>query len=132
MKLPPAVTYFADKGYQGLQKLNLNSRTPKKKLRGTNLTDGNRQHNRDLAGLRVVGEHVNRRLKVFKILSERYRNRHKRFGLRFNLIAGLYNFELALTNWPFAKALIDQSRWKCTKSMYLGLFMLLLLRLRVR
>ena len=36
-----------------------------------------------------------RSLKVFRILSERYRNRRKRFGLRFNLIAGLYNFELA-------------------------------------
>jgi len=27
-------------------------------------------------------------------LSERYRNRRKRFGLRFNLIASLYNLEL--------------------------------------
>ena len=34
-------------------------------------------------------------LKVFHILSERYRNRRRRFGLRFNLIAGLYNYELA-------------------------------------
>ncbi|MGQ0604021.1 MAG: IS5/IS1182 family transposase, partial [Anaerolineales bacterium] len=30
------------------------------------------------------------------ILSERYRNRRRRFGLRFNLIAALYNLELAL------------------------------------
>jgi hypothetical protein len=27
-------------------------------------------------------------------LSERYRNRRKRFGLRFNLIAAVYNLEL--------------------------------------
>jgi len=27
-------------------------------------------------------------------LSERYRNRRKRFGLRFNLIAAIYNHEL--------------------------------------
>ncbi|MBT7070475.1 MAG: IS5/IS1182 family transposase, partial [Anaerolineae bacterium] len=39
-------------------------------------------------------EHVIGKLKVFRILSERYRNRRKRFGLRFNLIASLYNFEL--------------------------------------
>ena len=45
---------------------------------------------------RVVGEHINRRLKIFKILADRYRNRRKRFGLRFNLIAGLYNYELRL------------------------------------
>jgi len=30
------------------------------------------------------------------ILSERYRNRIKRCGLRFNLIAALYNCELQL------------------------------------
>jgi hypothetical protein len=33
-------------------------------------------------------------VKRFRILSERYRNRRKRFGLRFNLIAGIHNFEL--------------------------------------
>jgi hypothetical protein len=40
-------------------------------------------------------EHVNRRLKIFKILSDPYRNRHRRFGLRSNLIAGISNYELA-------------------------------------
>jgi hypothetical protein len=39
-------------------------------------------------------ENVLGRLKVFRILCSRYRNRRRRFGLRFNLIAGLYNFEL--------------------------------------
>jgi hypothetical protein len=46
-----------------------------------------------LARERIVIEHVNRRLKIFKILAERYRNRCRRFGLRCNLIAALYNFE---------------------------------------
>jgi len=30
---------------------------------------------------------------VFRILLERYRNRRRRFGLRFNLIAALCNLE---------------------------------------
>ena len=51
------------------------------------------------AQLRVVAEHVNRRLKIFRILAERYRNRRKRFGLRFNLIAAILNFELATPSW---------------------------------
>ncbi|MFV5525541.1 IS5/IS1182 family transposase, partial [Acinetobacter variabilis] len=34
-------------------------------------------------------------LKTFKILAERYRNRGKRLGLRFILIAGIYNLELS-------------------------------------
>ena len=32
----------------------------------------------------------------FKITADRYRNRRKRFGLRFNLIAGVYNFDLQI------------------------------------
>ena len=44
----------------------------------------------------MVAEHVNRKLKIFPILAERYRNRRQRFGLRFNLIAAIINFELLL------------------------------------
>ena len=50
-----------------------------------------------MAKKRVIGEHINRKLKIFKILADRYRNRRKRFSLRFNLIAGLYNYELRLS-----------------------------------
>ncbi|MCU7226141.1 hypothetical protein OC498_14850, partial [Acinetobacter bohemicus] len=38
---------------------------------------------------RIGIEHVFGSLKTFKILAERYRNRGKRLGLRFNLIAGM-------------------------------------------
>ncbi|MBX7216713.1 MAG: IS5/IS1182 family transposase, partial [Candidatus Kapabacteria bacterium] len=31
---------------------------------------------------------------VFKIIAEKYRNRRKRFDVRFNLIAAIHNFEL--------------------------------------
>ncbi|MBJ8451812.1 hypothetical protein I6M90_07965 [Acinetobacter bereziniae] len=44
---------------------------------------------------RIGIEHVFGTLKTFKILAERYRNRGKRLGLRFNLIAGIYNLELS-------------------------------------
>ncbi len=36
-------------------------------------------------------------IKILRILAERYRNRRKRFSLRFNLIAAILNFELALS-----------------------------------
>jgi hypothetical protein len=75
-------------GYQGIQKLHANSQIPKKKPRKEELTDLEKKRNRELARKRVVGEHINRRLKIFKILADRYRNCRKRFGLRFNLIAG--------------------------------------------
>jgi len=36
---------------------------------------------------------VIRRLKIFRILSDRYRNRRKRFDLCFNLTAAIHNLE---------------------------------------
>ena len=87
---------LADRGYQGLQKLHLNSQIPIKKPKGGELSKENKRFNRILSRQRIVIEHVNRRLKIFKILSERYRNRHRRFGLRCNLLAAICNFELDL------------------------------------
>jgi hypothetical protein len=98
---------LAGKGYQGVLKLHANSQTPQKKPKRATLNKADRRSNRTLAQRRVIAEHViceassllgNRRLKIWRILSERYRNRRKRFGLRFNLIAGVYNYELALKN----------------------------------
>ncbi len=67
---------------------------------GKKLTKEEKKYNRQLNRLRITVEHINRRLKIFKILSypyrtHVYRNRGKRFGLRANLIAGLHNYDLA-------------------------------------
>ncbi len=88
---------LADKGYQRIIKLHPNSQLPKKKGKGKPLSQLDRESNQRLERTRCICEHVIGRLKVFKILAERYRNRRKRFGLRFNLIAGLYNYELSLS-----------------------------------
>ena len=60
------------------------------------LTKEQKANNRRLARQRILVENVIRRLKIFRILSERYRNRRKRFTLRFNLIAAIHNLELSL------------------------------------
>jgi len=86
---------LADAGYQGLADLHENSQTPFKKSKHHPLTEREKQSNRSLARKRIVIEHIFRKLKVFRILSERYRNRRKRFALRFNLIAAIYNLELS-------------------------------------
>jgi hypothetical protein len=87
---------IADRGYQGLQKLHNTSQTRKKKPRHGELTKQEKQQNRALARRRVVGEHVLGKLKVFRILAEKDRNRRRRFGLRLNLLASLYNLDLQL------------------------------------
>ncbi len=85
---------LGDTGYQGLVGLHPNSQTPVKKSKHHPLTTEHKAYNRALAHERILVEHVIRALKIFRILSERYRNRRKRFGLRFNLIAAIYNSEL--------------------------------------
>lgn len=85
---------LADAGYQGLLDLHANSQTPAKKSKHHPLTDQQKTENRSLSRERIYAEHVIGKLKVFRILSERYRNRRKRFSLRFNLIAAIYNLEL--------------------------------------
>jgi hypothetical protein len=52
-------------------------------------------YNQEINKRRIGIEHVFGSLKTFKILAECYRNRGKRLGLRFNLIAGIYNLELS-------------------------------------
>lgn len=89
---------LADKGCQGVKKIHGNSRTPMKKAKGKSLSEEQKKFNQQLAKERiVVVEHVHRKLKIFRILSSRYRNRRRRFGLRLNLIAGIYNYELLLS-----------------------------------
>lgn len=90
----PDVKVITDTGYQGIQKIHNNSELPKKKRARKPLSKDDKQNNRNLASQRVLNENVIGMLKRFKIIADRYRNRRKRFGLRFNLIAGIYNCEL--------------------------------------
>lgn len=91
-----SIQLLADKGYQGIHRYHQASLIPQKKTRKKPLTLEQKAQNRQQSQLRVVVENVIRCLKIFRILSSRYRNRRQRFGLRFNLIAGLYNYELKL------------------------------------
>ena len=90
----PDVQAQLDTGYVGITKIHANSVLPKKKTKKKLLTKEDKVRNRQIASERVTNEHAIGFLKRFKILSEKYRNRRKRFGLRFNLIAGICNFDL--------------------------------------
>jgi len=85
---------LTDTGYLGLQKLHSNTSMPKKKSKKNPLTLEDKKLNQKLSSKRVLNEHVIGKIKRYKIVADRYRNRRKRFRLRFNLIAGVYNFEL--------------------------------------
>lgn len=52
--------------------------------------------NRVLSRKRIRVENIICRLKILRILSERYRNCRQRFGLRFNLMDAICNMELKM------------------------------------
>jgi hypothetical protein len=83
-----------DSGYQGIEKIHLNSELPKKCSKLKPLTKKEKRENLKLSKTRVTVEHVIRKIKIFRIMAERYRNRRKYHDLRMKLICGLYNYEL--------------------------------------
>lgn len=93
--LKPETLAITDTGYQGIKKIHKNSKHPKKKSKNNPLSAADKLENKNISAERVINENVIGMVKRFKIVADRYRNRRKRFGLRFNLIAGIYNYELS-------------------------------------
>lgn len=91
----PDTQALFDTGYLGVQKIHVNSLTPKRASKKKPLSQEEKKSNALISSLRVVVENVIASLKRFKILATRYRNRRRKFGLRLNLIAGIHNYELA-------------------------------------
>ena len=94
MHISPSIKVMTDTAYQGLSKIHQDSELPKKESKKKPLSKEDKKNNRKLSSERVINENVIGSLKRFKIIADRYRNRRKRFGLRFNLIAGIHNYEL--------------------------------------
>lgn len=83
-----------DSGYQGLKKIHSNTELPSKSTKLRPLTKKEKRMNLKLSKTRVTVEHIIGKIKVFRILAEKYRNRRKYYDLRMQLICGIYNFEL--------------------------------------
>jgi hypothetical protein len=90
----PSIIFSTDTGYQGIKKFHANSVLPKKRSKKNPLTKEDKKNNREISSQRVYNENVIGFIKRFRIVSDRYRNRRKRFGLRFNIIAGICNYEI--------------------------------------
>ena len=90
----PDILAETDTGYVGIKKIHANSILPKKRTKNKPLTPEEKAFNCKISSSRVTNEHAIGFIKRFRIVSEKYRNRRKRFGLRFNLIAGICNYEL--------------------------------------
>jgi hypothetical protein len=87
---------LADLGYLGIEALHDNSQIPKKSSKNHKLTEREKVYNKRLARKRVVIEHINAKIKTFKITAYPYRNHRRRHLLRMTLICGIINFELCI------------------------------------
>ena len=85
-----------DLGYLGIRKIHKKCEIPKKKSKNSPLIKEDKELNKIKSSSRIYIEHINAKIKVFQIFTQKYRNRRKRFGLRLNLICGLINFDRGL------------------------------------
>lgn len=88
------ITIKVDSGYQGIAKYHVNSESPYKKGKNRPLLPEEKAFNRRLSRERIMMEHINRHIKIFKIMAERYRNRRKRHKLRMTLLCAIRNYEI--------------------------------------
>jgi hypothetical protein len=88
------ILIVGDKGYQGINDIHFFSLTPFKKPRNGELTIEQKAFNKNLSKYRILIEHVNRRIKCFKMFQYRYRNKQCKHYMRISLICGIYNAEL--------------------------------------
>ncbi len=65
-----------------------------KRQKGKPLGKDEKEYNRALSRIQANVEKVIRRLKIFRILCERYRDKRRRYGIEFNTIAGIVNLKM--------------------------------------
>lgn len=93
--IPDEVAIQGDLGFQGLQNEFVNVHLPHKKPKGKELTEQQKQENREFSRQRVVCEHVHAGIKRYNSVSVVYRNRVSDFDDRLMLVAaGLWNLYL--------------------------------------
>jgi hypothetical protein len=93
--IPDEVAIEGDLGFQGLQNEFVNVHLPHKKPRGKELTEAQKEENREFSSQRVVCEHAHAGIKRCRSVADVYRNRVPDFDDRLMLNAtGLWNLYL--------------------------------------
>lgn len=102
VRVNPETAIYADLGFKGLDKLHLKTLLPFKASKKHPLTKEQKSHNRQQASQRVAVEHVNRACKLFRIVKDTYRGKHRNFGLNWNLVAAINNLKTSCRHLSYA------------------------------
>ena len=89
--IPEDVQILVDLGYIGICNIHENSVHPIKSSKKKPLTKEDKKFNTALAKQRIPIENVNRRCKIFKIVKETYRGKHKNYGKIWHAIGAIVN-----------------------------------------
>ena len=84
---------FVDSGYQGIADIHQNADFPYQSSKNKPLAAEEKEYNTALSRFRVIVGHIFGDIKTFKIMSERYRNKRRRYAVKFNIIAGIVNLK---------------------------------------
>jgi DDE superfamily endonuclease/Helix-turn-helix of DDE superfamily endonuclease len=89
----PGIPEKNDSGYQGIHKIKKNARIPYKKPKGGQSSPEQRKSDHELSKKRIKVENVIGEIKIFKILSDTYRNRRKGCDIKIAVVAGIVNMK---------------------------------------
>ena len=101
LKLPKLII-LADLGYLGIKELFEKAMIPYKASKNKPLTKEEKKYNRELSRKRIIVENKIRECKIFRIVKDVYRGKHKNYGLMWNLVAGLVNFKVSTKHFNYA------------------------------
>ncbi len=92
LTFPAEVTLYKDKGFQGYEPEGTETRQPKKKPKGGELSIDEEVENAVISGVRIVVEHVISGVKRCRIVKDVFRNTKKDFNdLVMEIACGLHN-----------------------------------------
>lgn len=97
-QLPKEVTAMADTAFVGSEREHPNIHIPKKKPRGRELTQSEKETNKIISSYRVIVEHAIGGIKRYRCMSEKLRNHKAYIDDQFLLLAsGLWNYHLSFS-----------------------------------
>lgn len=101
-QLPAGSTLYQDCGFQGFSLVGVTIIQPKKKPRGQELTEAEKQNNRAISKTRVRIEHVIGGVKRYRIVKDKLRNWKANFRDKvMETCCGLHNFRLNFRPWHY-------------------------------
>jgi len=94
--IPKQVVTVVDLGYLGIEKdfPQQLSVLPNRKKRNLELSQVEEEHNKDHSKKRIVIEHTICKLKKYRIMSEIFRNRLRKYDKVSDIVAGLVNYKI--------------------------------------